>query len=169
VNVAALQKHLADLAGFLAQADANKAVLNGLFAVQQGLQPFAEYKFEDFAAFLKLASEIADEFRRTGQVPVPPPKKTSTRAPKAPKLSVEDARSRVRALYEQAPRPDFSLEHLERELAELNALSVPNLKEVAAEANAAGRAKSARAKKDIIGTIRTAILDRHGTIERVEQ
>jgi hypothetical protein len=82
---------------------------------------------------------------------------------------VEDARSRVRALYEQAPQPDFSLEHLERELAELTALSVPNLKEVAAEANAAGRAKSARAKKDVIAAIRTAILDRHGSIERVEQ
>lgn len=168
MNVAALQKHLADLAGFLAQADAGKKIVDDLLAVQRELEPFAEYKFADFAAFLKLASEIADEFRRTGQVPVPP-KKTSTRAPKAPKLSVEDARSRVRALYEQAPRPDFSLEHLERELAELNALSVPNLKEVAAEANAAGRAKSARAKKDVVGAIRAAILDRHGTIERVEQ
>jgi hypothetical protein len=169
VNVAALQKHLADLAGFLAQADAGKKIVDDLHAVQRELEPFAQYKFADFAAFLKLASEIAGEFSRTGQVPVPPPKKTSARVPKAPKLSVEDARSRVRALYEQAPQPDFSLEHLERELAELNALSVPNLKEVAAEANAAGRAKSARAKKDVIGAIRAAILDRHGTIERVEQ
>lgn len=173
MNVAALQKHISDLTGFVSDAGGNKSVVEGLDSVRRGLEPFAAYKFEDFAAFLKVALDIADEFKRTGQVPIPPPKRKAgggtTRRPTAAKMSVEEAKAKVRSLYEGAPKPGFSPDVMEAELAAMEGLSLADLKIVAAEANSAGKVKSVRAKKGVIDAIRGAIKDRKGNVERVEQ
>jgi hypothetical protein len=173
VNVAALQKHIHDLGRFVSDAGGNKAVVDGLESVRRGLEPFAAYKFEDFAAFLKVALEIADEFKRTGQVPIPPSRRKgsggATRRPAAAKMTVEEAAARVRSLYDSAPKPDFSPDAMEAELKCLEGLSLADLKTVAAQADSAGKVKSARAKKAVLDAIRGAIRDRRGNVERVEQ
>ncbi len=172
MNVAALQQHLNDLAAFLTKVNGkNEKAIADLHAVRDGLAPFAEHKFEDFAAFLKLALQIADEFKRTGQVPVPPPKpkKPSTpRKQKPVKLTLDAARALVRALYEAAPKPGFDAEQLDAELAKLNDLKATDLKTVAAEADAGERSKSKK-KADVIAEIKKAILGRKAAPERDEQ
>lgn len=172
MNVAALQQHLSDLAAFLAKVNGpNAKAIADLHAVRDGLAPFADHKFEDFAAFLHLALQIADEFKRTGQIPIPPPKakKAPTpRTPKAPKLTLDAARVLVRTLYDAAPKPGFATDQLDAELAKLNDLKVTDLKTVAAEADAGGRVKKMK-KPDVIAEIRKAILGRKATAERVDQ
>jgi hypothetical protein len=169
VNVAALQQHLHDLAAFLTKVGGNNAkAIADLNAVRDGLTPFADHKFEDFAAFLRLALQIADEFKRTGQVPIPPPKAKkapAVRTPKPPKLTLDAARVLVRTLYEAAPKPGFAADRLDAELAKLNDLKVTDLKTVAAEADAGGRVKKMK-KPDVIAEIKRSILGRKAAPER---
>lgn len=175
MNVAALQQHLSDLAAFLTKVNGSNAkAIADLHAVRDGLAPFAEHKFEDFAAFLRLAHQIADEFKRTGQIPIPPPKakKTSTpkppkapKPPKPPKLTLDAARVLVRMLYEQAPNPGFPVDQLDAELAKLKELSPEDVRTVAAEADAGGGPKN-ESRPKVIAKIKKAILGRKATAER---
>lgn len=169
MNVAALRNHLANLARFLDDTGGQKAA-EGIRAVDRGLEPFSQYKFEDFAAFLV----FADEFKRTGQVSIPPkavkPKREpKPKAEKKPKVTVEEAIGKVRGLYDAAPKAGFSPERMEEELKLIEPLTKPQLMQVAAEIHAAGKLKGNATKPAIVDAIRQVIRHRWTNAERVNQ
>jgi len=174
VNVAALLRHLSDLADFLSGMKGCTSTIADLRAVRDGLAPFADQPFADFAAFLRLA----DEYKRTGQIPIaatktPRAKKqTEPKPPKAakvPKLSRDAAQLLVRTLYEQAAKPGFLTdEQLDAELAKLSTTNVTDIRKAAAEADAGGRVKKMNVP-EAIAEIKRAILGRKATNDRVEQ
>jgi hypothetical protein len=174
MNVAALQRHLSDLTEFLSQAGATSKVLDGLKAVHAGLEPFAEYEFNDFATFLK----HADEYKRAGVIPIQPSKKKSgSTAPKAPKpkaqtITLDESRMRVRTLYEMASTGEVSRQRLDEEFAPFLArggLTLDDLKLVAAEADSAGTVRGLKTKPKVVDAIKQAILKRSGNVERIGQ
>jgi hypothetical protein len=161
MTVANLQKLLDDVAQFLTVGKAVKQVTDELNRVRTGLAPFAHHSLDDFAAFLSLANKIADEFRRTGQVPVPPvkPKRGTSAKPvveKPPKTSTADALEQVRRLYATASSHPLTDAQLDAQLAPLIALTKPQLVEVAGAANAGGKAKNL-SKPDILAGIAASI------------
>lgn len=162
--VADLRKHLSDMASFLDRVEGGKAA-NGIRAVDRGLEPYSQYKFEDFAAFLGLATQIADEFKRTGQVPVPPPKKApapkkqpaSDGQPTTPKPALAETKVKVRELYDAAGKPGFAPQQLDELDALEKSFTKAEWKEMAATVSAAGKLKSNANKPDIINAIKQSI------------
>jgi hypothetical protein len=165
VNVAALQKHLRDLAEFLAAAGGGKAVTDGLNAIHEGLSPFAGERLEAFAAFLRQA----EEYRRTGVLPVGKGKKADASAqPTAIGPAGEEVKRRVAALFGQARTATD--EQIEAALAPLaKQFQLADLKAIADAADVGGKVVGLRAKDKVVGEIRRAIVDRRSMAQRSGQ
>lgn len=164
MNVAVLQKHLRDLAAFLADAEAGKSVVKDLTAIHDALTPFAAEELGKFADFLKLA----EEYKRTG-VLTPKGGKGKGGAATEPVVPAETLHRQLRDLYDRAstatdPQIDAALKPLEHKDVKL-----PALKQLAQAVEAEGRVKSLRAKDKAIAAIRQAIIDRRAMAQRGQQ
>jgi hypothetical protein len=115
-------------------ATSQKSVTGSLEALADALEPFGKMDSEQLAELLK----IAQEYRETDKLPdwvlgrQPKAAKPKTpSAPKTPKLTAEQAVSRLREFQEQTSGLDPESVALEIQL--LSALSGPQLKEVQKE------------------------------------
>lgn len=163
MNVAAVQKHLSDLTEFLRSAGATAPILNGLTAVRDGLAPFAEYKVEQFAAFLKLV----DEYRRAGVEPDKVPRRSTgaTRRSSTPAPSAEEVKARIDRLYRDILNPNLAAETIDQELQLLDKLKKADLQAVANAVGIGGKVQ--KLKNDLMAAaIKQAIKDRRGMFHR---
>lgn len=160
MKVADLQKHLSDLASFLENAKAAKAITDDLRAISTGLAPFANLPLKDFAAFLGRA----EQFDRTGQL------LASGKAPKAPKAlpkaapDVDSLARETLLLYERAADPSTTQEAIDALLGRLVPLKKAGLVTIAERIGLKGM-KSKKLDK-ILSEIRSSIEDRKGSYQR---
>ena len=129
MRVADLQSFLRALATPLAASGAKKEILDDLERTCDGLEPFAEHPVKDFAAFLVRA----EEYTRTGIVPVQgkPARAPRTPKPKTPALTLEDASALVTSLYDRSTSDEVTYEHITKEVQRLDKLTAKDLGEVA--------------------------------------
>jgi hypothetical protein len=113
----------------LEASGAKKEIVEDLERACEGLEPFASHAVKDFAGFLARAEEYA----RTGIVPVQAKAARAPRVtkPKAPALSLEEARALVNSLYERSISDDVTYEFLSAEVRKLDKLNAKDLTEVA--------------------------------------
>ena len=113
----------------LEASGAKKEIVEDLQRACEGLEPFASHSVKDFAAFLVRA----EEFSRTGIIPVQakPARAARTPKPKLPALSLEDAQSLVASLYDRSISDDVTYEHITAEVQKLDKLNAKDLTEVA--------------------------------------
>jgi hypothetical protein len=163
VNVAALQTHLRDLAGFLSRAGAGAGVVRDLTAIHDALTPFGPDPLDKFAEFLR----AAEEYKRTGIVPVKGPKTKG--ASGQPVVPVDDLRRQLRDLYDRASAATDA--QIDAGLSPLGQKSVTLtvLKDLARAVGADGTAKGLRGKAQVIAAIRHAITDRRAMAQRGQQ
>ncbi|WP_439628895.1 hypothetical protein [Gemmata sp.] len=165
MNVAALQKHLRDLAEFLAAAEAGKPVVTELTAVHDALAPFKDEKLPAFVTFLRQAHE----YWTTGVLtPKAKARKASPKNSKPPAPTIDDVRAKVAVLYETAPTA--SDEQINEVFGPLvGTFGLEDLKLIATAAHVEGKVTSLRAKQKVVDEIRRAITDRRGVAQRSVQ
>jgi len=152
VNVADLQQHFRNVVAFVEVAKPAEKVLNELRAVVEAFGPFAGYSLADFGAFLVKA----EEYNRTGVLPVVPEKKTKAaakpRVPKAPVPSASETIDKMFAFYE-------TVIHSSLTDAEIDAQTLPieKLPKAALETLVAKMHLSPTMKKLKVGEMRTKI------------
>jgi len=161
MTVAMIEQHIRDLAKLLRTSKAT-AVAGELDQIADGFRPFLELPLAGFAGFLVRA----DEFARTGQVATTgaKPRAASTRVPKAPRPPKVDSAALVAGLKscdEQASRGELNQEELNGWLTSAQALSKPDLIEVARTLEI--RIRTSDSKPKISEAIRQAIEKRHGS------
>lgn len=163
MDVAVLHKHLSDLAGTLQKADASQTVVNGIKATAEALAPFAGYRIEQFAAFLK----VVDEYRKAGVTPDKVPRATTTRAsaPRKAAVSPTDAVNRVEKLYHDILNPNVTAETIEQELALLDGLTKPHLLAAAERIGIQGKVAKYKVG-DMKAEIKKTVRDRRGVFQR---
>jgi hypothetical protein len=141
VTVGDVQTFLRSLSALLAANQGGKPATE-FEAFCAGLDPFQTWKVADLAQFLK----TAEQYQRTGELPVPTgrggraakPRATKTaKVPLKKKTDVEDvqaAAAKLRDLYERATDPALSHEQIEAEVAQIHAaFDTEGLKAVAKE------------------------------------
>lgn len=163
MNVAALQTHLRDLAGFLARAGAGAAVVKDLTAIHDALTPFAADPLGKFAEFLR----AAEEYKRTGILPVTGTKGKGGASP--PAVPADELRRQLRDLYDRASAAtDAQIDGVVGLLGH-KALTLATLKELARAVEADGTVRSLRGKDKVIAAIRQSVVDRRAMAQRGHQ
>ena len=170
MNVADLQQFIGDIARLLNATESKKAAAD-LERVVAGLEPFKALSIGDFAGFLP----HAETYHRTGVLPIGPVKKTpAPRAPKAPKISLDEVKGEVFGMYQNAANAEVTIESIDGLRPKLDTLTQGDLEKVAMAGNLVGLSK--KTKGVIIDTIldrirsikqsalRTSIIDRPGTV-----
>ena len=129
MRVADLQNFLRALSSPLAASGAKKEILEDLELACEGLAPFADYPIKDFAGFLVRAEEYA----RTGVIPVQAKPSRAPRAPKVkvPALTLDDANGLVASLYDRCTSDDVTYEFITAEVQKLDKLTAKDLTAVA--------------------------------------
>jgi hypothetical protein len=129
MRVAELQNFLRALTIPLEAAGAKRDIIEDLHRAVDGLKPFTEHSVKDFAGFLARAEEYA----RTGILPVQAKPVSTPRAPKLkmPSLTVDDAKALITSLYDRALSEDVTHESIEAEVQKLDKLTAKDLSEVA--------------------------------------
>lgn len=157
MNVDELQLQLSNLAHLLKDAGGRK-IADALDEFCQRLQPYRDRKVKDL---LDLVAK-ADEIVRTG---VPPTKPRKTAA-KADPEALARLQARIIELYQRASDPSVTRELVEDAFQQLEKanLTVPQLQELARRMDIQQRF---RAKKELLETMKRAVLERKGVFERV--
>ena len=159
MNVDDLQLHLSNLAQLLENAGGKK-VAGELSELCQRLQPYRTKKLKELLDLIDKAEEIV----RTGT----PPAKTRKSGGKAAvdPLVVENLCNQIVDLYHRAKEPEITREQIEAAFGELARLNLT----VAALQALAKRIDISRklTKKDALETMMRAVLERKGTVQRVQ-
>jgi hypothetical protein len=168
MKVADLHQYFNDLAKLFQATDGKKSA-GELFKVAEGLRPFRDYDLIDFANFLARA----EDYSRTGLLPVVASKPASRRAPTAtPKADLSALRAEVVHLHGTASSPGVTFESIESLEPKLGVLTKQDLLSVAEAIGLVGL--KSKSKAEIINAIvtrirsikqsaiRTAIIDRPG-------
>jgi hypothetical protein len=166
MNVAVVQQHFRDLAKLVEHAGATAKVLNELHLIATSLEPFKEHKLDLFAEFLKKA----EEYDRTGVMPVVATKAkraTTPKAPKVPKPSAAEVIQRIVNLYQTILSPTLTEETIEQELALVDTLKGPDLQSLAGQIDVGEKVKKMKVK-DKATAIKQAIRDRRGMFQRAD-
>ena len=169
MNVADLQRFIGDLARLLAATESKKTAAE-LERVVEGLDPFKAFTIADFAGFLPRA----ETYHRTGVLPVVPSKKPPTpRAPKPPKIGLDELRAEVKRVYETAGSAEVTFELIDGLRPKLDKLTKGDLVIVAEEVGLVGMSKKTkgvildaileRIRSIKNSAVRTSIIDRPGT------
>jgi hypothetical protein len=156
------QMNVADLLG-----RAGGKAATDLQAMANGLAPLAAESVKDFAEFLARA----DEYRRTGIVPVKKPKGGSTtKPPRTPKPDPDTVAAAVKDLYERAVRGDPTLTQDEATgtLAQLDGLTAPGLTKCIAALGLPAGLKSKK-KPDLLKVLKETVQKVIDIQHRVEQ
>jgi hypothetical protein len=166
MKVADLQQFFVDMSRLLQTTDAKKAAVE-ISRIAECLQSFREYDLGDFGTFLARA----DEYARTGVIPVVPSKRRSRTGEAAkPKADHAALRAEVLHLYGAAGSSSVTLESIEALRTKLGALTKPDLLSIAETIDIVGM--KSKTKPDIQSaiisrirsikqsSIRTSIIDR---------
>jgi hypothetical protein len=170
MKVADLQQYFTDLAKLLHATDGKKSSAE-LSKIAEGLQPFRDYDLTNFANFLTRA----EDYSRTGLVPVIPPKPGSRSKPPAkPSVDLGALQAEVAHLHGTASSPDVTFESIEALRPKLDQLKKPGVLSVVESIGLVGM--KSKSKADIINaivariksikqsSIRTSIIDRPGVL-----
>jgi hypothetical protein len=166
MRVAVVQQFVRSLALPLEGADFAAAKIKKLDEVGVALEPFKEMDLTAFAELLRQA----EEYKRTGILPVKARRSSRPKTPKAPPVTDEDIRrisQEIMQLAERAIGPEMSREALE---AELNRINLPqyNRSVLLAIAREIGLSPKARTTaQEAIDAIRQKILGRKEAYERM--
>jgi hypothetical protein len=163
MKVVALQQFVRSLSTPLGALGAAQKILTDIDKIAQALEPFKDFDFEQFVTLLVQA----EEYSRTGQLPVPTGKTRATREPKAKKApppSVQELAQQMKQMEEKAVSADVSRESLEEELSRLglDKLTISSLRELAQEVGAEAKAKK---KDDLIRSLKRVVLERKESVE----
>ena len=152
MNVAALQQFLRSLAGPMQAAGASQKVLQELEEAGQALEPFKDFDFARFAAFLRQA----EEYHRTGVLPI---RARGSRAPKGlDPARVHELAQRAAQLKERAAGADSSPEPINAEFDSLG-LKALTKKDVLAVAREVGARTTVRmTQEEGIAAVRRWVL-----------
>jgi hypothetical protein len=158
VNVDELQLHLSDLGQLLRNAGGRKTA-DALAEFCQRLQPYRDRRVRDLVDLLDKAEAII----RTGE----PPPRTKTRSAKVDPQAVEQLCNRIVDLYHRAKEPDTTREQIESAFGELERLnlSVAQLQDLARRIDISQRVRS---KKPLLESMKRAVLERRGALQRVQ-
>jgi hypothetical protein len=166
MQVGVLLQFLRSLVVPLQGADFPEGRVKKLEEICQALEPFQEYDVADFAAFLRQA----EEYRRTGIIPLAARRKRAANArPKPPPVTDEDVRriaQEIMQLAEKAMDREVNREALE---ADLNHLNLPQytltiLGKIAGEIGVSAGPRMR--KEEIVNAIRQKVLGRKEATER---
>ena len=154
MNVAALQQFLRSLTGPMQAAGASQKVVNELQEAERALEPFRELDFAQFAAFLRQA----DEYRRTGVLPIPAKSSRALRISDPTKI--HELAQQAAQLKEGAAGADGPADALNAEFdrLDLKALSKKDVLAVAREVGA--RATVRMSQDEAIDAVRRWVLGR---------
>jgi hypothetical protein len=167
VNVADLQRFLADLARLLNSTESKKTA-GELERVVEGLDPFKTISIADFAGFLPRA----ESYWRTGVIPLAIKKSPGPKPPPKPSIGLAELRAEVEKLYATASTADVTLELIDQLRPKLDKLNKADLVIVAQSIELVGM--SSKTKPVILDSIisrlrsikqsamRTSIIDRPG-------
>jgi hypothetical protein len=156
MKVSDLQQYFTDLARLLNATDDKKSA-GKISGIAQLLQPFQDYDLGDFANFLMRA----EEFNRTGLIPITPSKPTSrAKASAQPKPELAALRSEVLHLHGSASSPGVDMQSIEALGPKLGALGKADLVAVAEAIGLVGM------KSKTIPQISTAIVSRIRSIKQ---
>ena len=158
--VSLVQQHFLDLTRLLAGAEAKKVVAE-FERIAAGLEPFRDKSIAEFADFLVKA----EEYHRTGILPIGKQAKAPAK-PKAPKVDMAAVIAGLKLCDEQASHGKLNADELQGFMTMANALTVAQLKTVAADLGLP-LAKSAT-KPKIVDSIRKSIEERHGSALRTQ-
>jgi hypothetical protein len=163
MKVVALQQFVRSLSAPVGALGAAQKILTDLEKIGQALEPFKEFDFERFTTLLVQA----EEYSRTGVLPVATGKTRAPREPKAKKTpppSVQELAQQIKQLEEKAVSVDVTRESLEEDLSKLGLekLTIPSLRELAKEVGAEANAKK---KDDLIRALRRVVLERKESVE----
>lgn len=161
MKVADVQQLLAAIGPFARAAGASEKAATEIERARQCLEPFRDRTLAEFNDFLNRA----DEFDRTGKLTAPPRAAARSRAPKAPKLTVEAAVPIFQALVARAADPTLTYEEIDAQLAGLDKLTVPQLRELASKVDVPVPAK---AKKEIVAALTRWIKELKVSHERTQ-
>jgi hypothetical protein len=147
MRVAELQQFIRSLIPPLQSSGAKASVVDGLEGMAGGLEPFKELAVEPFADFLRRA----EEYDRTGIVPVVAKAATKPRAPKAvvAAYTVDEALRDLRSLQDRSIGEDVTYAAIASEVKKLDKLKKPDLDAVTIEIGL-GKAKSKAAAIDAV-------------------
>jgi hypothetical protein len=167
MHISTLQEFLRSLVRPLAvagiSATAEKSVASSLEGLAASLEPFKDLTAEQLAGYLK----VAEEYRRTGQLPewvlAKQPVAPKPRAPKAPKITPAEAVERLRELQHRAG--EVPAETVAEAVQSLGQLTIPELKIVQKEFLGAAVGKK---KDEILKSLSTKIDSFRTSRERAE-
>ncbi|MBM3995339.1 MAG: hypothetical protein FJ303_14475 [Planctomycetes bacterium] len=164
MNVADLQQFLRQVSALARSAGASDKVMAELARLVACFEPFHSKTLAEFNDFLRLA----DEYVRTGVVPSAAPAKRAARprTPKEPKITPAEGLAKFRQLYERATDPTLDYATIDAEIEPLDALTLSQLKEIAAQIPMT--LPKSRAKKDVLDEFRRKVKERKGTHERTQ-
>lgn len=164
VNVAAVEEHFRNLARFIGDAGGNQKVCNELTSIATGLTPFRNYDWAKFAQFLARA----EEFDRTGVLPVAAPTTRAKAASKPPKPAAAEVSRKITSLYHNILNPALTTEAIDAQLALLDGLK--KKAELLEIANVVGIGEKVKKLKlaELSSAIKQAIRDRRGMFRRPE-
>lgn len=140
------QQYLRSLLSPLRESGASTKLIDDIEGACRALGPFGEQTVEAFAAFL----HRADEYERTGTIPiVPKPVSRSRNKVAAEPFDVEAVLREVRALYERSTDDAVTYGQIETEVAKLDRLKKPELDSII-QGFGLGKAKTKKAALDAI-------------------
>jgi hypothetical protein len=163
VNVAAVEEHFRNLAKFIGDAGGSQKVCNELTSIATGLSRFCDYDWGKFSEFLARA----EEYHRTGVLPVVAPTTRVKAAPKPPKPAAAEVIRKITSLYQNILNPSLTTESIDADLALLKGLKGAELLEVAQVVGVGEKVKKLKVG-DMAEAIKQAIRDRRGMYRRPE-
>jgi hypothetical protein len=163
MKVSELAGLLDSLVQGLERVKGTASVTKDLKVFEPALRPFAERSIADFTSFLLQC----EEYQRTGIVPG---KKTA--APRSPRKTagpelVASAVQAVQALLSEIQQGLVHEQRVEETLASLQKLTKPQLDEVSAGLNIAGKAKTKAQAVDRIRQVVRAQLEMHDKVRLI--
>jgi hypothetical protein len=164
MKVADLQLFLRQIGPFAKAAGASDKAFAELERAGQCLEPFREQSLADFSDFV---AKTAEHYARTGefaQIVKPAKGRATTRAPKAPKISLTDAAATFQGLYDRATDPTLEYGMIDVEIDKFTSFTVAQLKELA---KSVGITLAGKATKPLIlEAFKSRIKERKGSHER---
>jgi hypothetical protein len=167
MNVGVVQQHFRELTNFVQMAGASTKVVEELSLIAGGLEHFKDRPLGLFVEFLKKA----EEYDRTGVLPVVASKPKREPKPKAPpkplKPKAAEIIQRVVTLYQNILTPTLTNESIEQELALVDSLKGTDLQSLATQLDVAEKVKKLKVKEKI-AAIKQVVRDRRGMFERAD-
>ncbi len=163
MTVDALRLYFRNLSEILQSGKGSKEILDDLAAIDRGLTPFATLPLKSFADFL----EKAQNYDPNAVIGKKPPRVSTPRVPKVT-VDIEGIAATVKHLFDEAARPDTTIESIDEGLKVLDTLKKAQLI-VVAKAIKAEKGLSSKKEPDVREIIKNAVRGMWGSARRVKQ